>query len=46
MNNKQEKLIEIHQIVNMYEANSKDIHFLMSNHFNTILTPHLQMSVG
>ena len=46
MNNEQQKILEIHQIVNMYEANSEDTHFLMPNPFNAILMPHLQMPGG
>ena len=43
MNNEQQKIIEIHQIVNMHEVNSEDTHFLIPNPFNAILMPRLQM---
>ena len=43
MNNEQQKVIEIHRILNMHEANPEDTHLLMPNPFNTILTPHPQM---
>ena len=33
----------MHRIVNMLEANPEDIHILMPNPFNAILTPHPQM---
>ena len=46
MNNEQEKVIEIHQILNMHEANLEDTHFLMPNPFNAMLTPHPQMPSG
>ena len=37
--------MEIHGIVNMYEANPKDRHFLMLNLFDTIMTPHPHMPI-
>ena len=46
MSNKQQKIIEIHQIVNMCEANPEDTYFLIRNPFNAILTPNLQMPGG
>ena len=38
--------MEIHQIVNMHEANPEDTHLLMPNPFHAILTPYPQMSCG
>ena len=46
MNNKQEKIEEIYQIMNMHETNPYDTHFLMPYHFNTILMLYLQMPVA
>ena len=46
MNDEQQKIMEIHGMVNMHEANLEDTHFLMPNPFNAILTPHLQMPDG
>ena len=46
MHNEQQKIMEIHRIVNMHEANPEDTHFLMPNPFNAILTPHPQMPSG
>ena len=46
MNNEQQKIIEIHRMVNMHEANPEDTHFLMPNAFNAILMPNLQMPGG
>ena len=46
MNNEQLKVIEIHRILNMHEANAENTHFLMPNLFNVILTPHPQMPGG
>ena len=42
----QYKIIEIHGIVNMHEANLMDTYFLMLNRFNVILMPHPQMPSG
>ena len=46
MNNEQQKIMEIHRIVNMQEANPEETRFLMPNPFNAILTPHPQMPGG
>ena len=46
MNNEQEKIIEIHVIVNMHETNPKDTYFVITNGFNAILVSHLQMPGG
>ena len=43
MNNEQQKIIEIHPIVHMHNANPKDTYILMPNPFNAILTPYPQM---
>ena len=43
MNNKQQKIIEMYWLVNMHEAKSEDTYLLISNPFNAILTPYLQM---
>ena len=46
MNNEQQKVIEIHWLLNMHEANPEDTHFLMPNPWNAILTPNRQMPGG
>ena len=46
MNKKQVKIIEIHGIVNIHEANPEDTYLLMPDPFNGILTSHLQVPGG
>ena len=46
MNNEQQKIMEIHHIVNMYEAKPEDTHFLIPNPLNAMRTPHPQMPGG
>ena len=46
MNNEQKKVIEIHQILNIHEANPEDKHCLMPDPFYAIRTPHPQMPGG
>ena len=44
MNNKEQKAIEIHRIVNMHEANPQNKYFLEPNPIHVILMPHLHIS--
>ena len=46
MSNKQQKIKEIHHIVNMHEANAVDKYFIMTNLFNAILMLYQQMLGG
>ena len=48
MNNKQEMIIEIHQILNMSQANTEDINFLMPNPFKAVkaLVRKLHYNIG
>ena len=46
MNSEQQKIMQIHPMVNMCKANPEDTHFLIPNPFNAILTPYPQMPPG
>ena len=46
MSNKEQKIIEIHRIVNMHEAYPEDTHFLIPNSFDAILMLYWQLPGG